>query len=175
MPKKKSTRQSHTKNIKFSSFTTFNNEGQTVWLAWLLEDNPGIRYESGSSFRRATSDNTWASGMPKWFGYYAYLSYKYSIYANYTPTGVLGNNERFDGTNDNYDRRAAIYEVPEDGEIHSISIFHEGGSGDMLLAVYSDDNNEPDQRLAVTASTPIKSNAGWQTSRIYPKQLHDPP
>ncbi len=36
----------------------------------------------------------------------------------------------------------------------------------MLLAVYSDDNNEPDQRLAVTASTTINSNAGWQTVEL---------
>jgi len=70
MPKKKSTRQSHTKNIKFSSFTTFNNEGQTVWLAWLLEDNPGVHCQQGTPGQLATvnSSQGWAYGMPADFG-----------------------------------------------------------------------------------------------------------
>jgi L-aminopeptidase/D-esterase-like protein len=34
--------------------------------------------------------------------------------------------------------------MTEDGMIHNVSIYHNGGSGDMLLAVYTDDNSLPD-------------------------------
>ena len=56
--------------------------------------------------------------------------------------------------------------MPEDGSIQSISIYHEGGSGDMLLAVYSDVNDLPGQRLAITEETSIHSYQGWQTVKL---------
>ena len=56
--------------------------------------------------------------------------------------------------------------MTEDGYIHSISIYHNGGSGDMLLAVYSDDEGEPDVLVSVTEETAVNSNAGWQTIEL---------
>jgi hypothetical protein len=51
----------------------------------------------------------------------------------------------------------------EDGKIISITIYHEGGTGNVLLGVYSDQAGFPYARLGITASSVIKSTAGWQT------------
>ena len=60
-------------------------------------------------------------------------------------------------------RRAMPYTMTEDGEMSSISMYHEAGAGgDMILAVY-DDNGGPDALIGVTASTPVSASAGWQT------------
>ncbi|MBK6285933.1 MAG: hypothetical protein IPF54_27520 [Draconibacterium sp.] len=40
--------------------------GQKVWLSWVFQKNPGIRYSIGSP-ARAQSDNLWSSGMPSGF------------------------------------------------------------------------------------------------------------
>jgi len=58
-------------------------EGQTIWLAWVFESNPGIRFEPGSP-GRASSAQTWSGGMPESFGSSTTASYIYSIYATYT-------------------------------------------------------------------------------------------
>jgi RHS repeat-associated protein len=56
--------------------------------------------------------------------------------------------------------------MSEDGVINSISIYHNGGSGNMLLAVYSDDDGEPYYRSAITESKAVNSTAGWQTVEL---------
>ena len=56
--------------------------GQTVWLAWVYESNPGIRYQTGSP-GRYQSTQTWSGGMPNPFGSGSQTSYLYSIYATY--------------------------------------------------------------------------------------------
>ena len=57
-------------------------EGQRIWLAWVFEQNPGIRYQSGNP-GRAHSDQSWSSGMPESFGSSSTESFIYSIYADY--------------------------------------------------------------------------------------------
>jgi Zn-dependent metalloprotease len=57
--------------------------GTTVWLAWVFESNPGIRYQTGSPGRYQSSD-TWSGGMPDPFGSGSQSDYIYSIYATYT-------------------------------------------------------------------------------------------
>lgn len=47
--------------------------------------------------------------------------------------------------------------------IRSITIFHEGGTGNMLIGVYSDQDGSPSSLLGVSQSTPINKTAGWQT------------
>jgi len=71
--------------------------GQTVWLAWVFENCPGVRDQAGSP-GRADSGATWSGGMPGAFGASTQANYQYSIYATYsTGTGadpevtVLGN------------------------------------------------------------------------------------
>jgi hypothetical protein len=59
-------------------------DGQTIWLAWVYENNPGIAYEtnSASSF---SSLGGWGGGMPEQFGRSYPVDQIYSIYATYTP------------------------------------------------------------------------------------------
>jgi hypothetical protein len=231
--------------------------GQTVWLAWVFETSPGVRYAYGTP-GRAQSDDTWSGGMPSTFGTSTSRDIKFSIYCNYTTgapaatltvseetlfldyasgetatfdiesnttwnitreeewlevspangtnngtvtvtatssnmgedartaivtisgtgvtektvvvtqeaashTATIGNTEVFGSTTTAANRRAMPFVFTEDGEIQSISIYHNGGSGNMILGVYSDESGEPGTRLGVTASTPISSEQGWQT------------
>jgi hypothetical protein len=57
--------------------------GQTVWLSWVFQTNPGIRYITGTP-ARAESPALWAGGMPATFGTATFGNYKYSIYCTYT-------------------------------------------------------------------------------------------
>ena len=243
--------------------------GTRIWLGWVFENSPGVRYESGSP-GRAQSDQTWSGGMPDPFGTSSQRDYVYSIYATYSsgggvddldpptpdpltwasppaaagPTSILmtaatatdpsgleyyfeetsgnaggddsgwqdsptyvdtglepgteysyicsardkspsqnettasieqwaatplegaqstvGDQTVFTRTSTKAMRRAMPFIMPEDGTIESVSIYHEGGSGNMILAVY-DGQTLPDNRLAVTAQTAVKSASGWQT------------
>jgi hypothetical protein len=56
--------------------------GTKVWLAWVYQSNPGIRYQTGSPGRYQSSQ-TWSGGMPDPFGTGSTTSYIYSIYATY--------------------------------------------------------------------------------------------
>jgi len=56
--------------------------GETIWLAWVYQSNPGIRYQTGSP-GRYQSYQTWSGGMPDPFGSGSQTSYIYSIYATY--------------------------------------------------------------------------------------------
>ena len=60
-------------------------------------------------------------------------------------------------------RRAQTITFTEAGTIQSISIYHNGGTGSVLLGVYADAGGVPGARLGVTSATIISSSAGWQT------------
>jgi PKD repeat protein len=60
--------------------------GTTVWLAWVYENIPGVRYETGTP-GRAQSTDLWAGGMPDPFGTSTQADFLYSIYASYIPSG----------------------------------------------------------------------------------------
>jgi hypothetical protein len=51
----------------------------------------------------------------------------------------------------------------EDGAIQSLTIYHNGGSGHVLMGVYYDASGTPSTRLGVTPSTVINAAEGWQT------------
>ena len=138
--------------------------GQNLWLAWVFENNPGIRFEDGSP-GRAHSDQGWAGGMPGTFGSSTTADYIYSVYATYRVTKSIGNTTVFSSITTSANRRAAPYTMPESGIIQSISIYHEGGSGDVLLGVYTGDS-APGTRIGVTAATAINGSAGWQTVNL---------
>ena len=143
--------------------------GTTVWLAWLYESNPGIAYESGTP-GRASSSQTWSGGMPDPFGSSTTASYIYSIYATYTPAGgptykTVGYTTAFGSTSTANNRRAQPFTMPENGTIQSVTMYHTGGSGNMILGVY-DGASLPNNRLGVTASTPMSSSTGWQTINL---------
>jgi uncharacterized repeat protein (TIGR02543 family) len=69
----------------------------------------------------------------------------------------------FSGSTTLNNRRAAPYTMPEAGQLQSLSIYHEAGSGQMLLGVYADSSGQPGSRLGVTDTTTVSSTAGWQT------------
>ncbi len=139
--------------------------GQTVWLTWVFENNPGVRFTTGTPGRAHSSD-TWSAEMPATFGTSSFADVKYSIYCSLTDIykpEIYGYTEIYSNiTTDPY-RRAMPVTFSESGEISSISIYHEGGTGDVLLGVYSDQSGVPSSLLGLTVSTVINSTAGWQT------------
>jgi hypothetical protein len=232
--------------------------GQKVWLSFVFQNNPGVRYTTGTP-ARAQSSATWSAGMPLSFGAASFANYLYSIYCTYstntvvptltvspagitldyasgavgtfsitsntswsvtdnaswldispasgtnngtitvsansantgtsartatvtiTGTGVssktvtvtqddapittstLGNTAVYGLTTTVANLRAVPVTFNETGQINSISIYHNGGTGNVLLGVYSDQIGSPSSRLGVTSSTVINSSAGWQT------------
>ncbi len=62
-------------------------------------------------------------------------------------------------------RRAERFVMPTDGTLESISIYHGGGAGEMLLGVYLGDS-APDVRVGVTPQTPVNPDEGWQTAAL---------
>lgn len=142
------------------------NPGQIVWLSWVFENPVGVRHTTGLP-ERAQSGASWSGGMPQSFGNSSLASYKYSVYCSYTPgsssSKIIGNTDVYDlVSNLNY-RRAIPVTFTEAGTIQSLSIFHTGGRGNMLMAVYSNTSGTPGSRLGITSSTPVNSSAGWQT------------
>ncbi|MDD2305504.1 MAG: T9SS type A sorting domain-containing protein [Prolixibacteraceae bacterium] len=141
--------------------------GQTIWLSFVFQNLTGVRYTTGTS-GRALSTATWSAGMPTAFGTSTYADYNYSIYCNYNSgeklnTKSLGNTEVYNSISTAPNRRAIPVTFSENGEINSISIYHGGGTGNVLLGVYSDEAGLPLSRLGVTESTIINSTEGWQT------------
>lgn len=71
-----------------------------------------------------------------------------SVFANRTSTTI---------------RRAIPVTFTENGTIQSVSVNHNAGSGNVMLAVYSDQAGFPSSILGVTSSTTVTATAGWQT------------
>ncbi|WP_108870178.1 fibronectin type III domain-containing protein [Aquimarina aquimarini] len=72
--------------ISLQSPVTVGN-GDTIWIAWIFSNNPGIAYASGSPGRYQATGSSWsASGnnMPSSYGSGSQTNYRYSVYANYT-------------------------------------------------------------------------------------------
>ena len=106
--------------------------------------------------------------------YYAAFSFdevpNYSIAATVagTPAATaedetVGNTTVFPNISAVTNRRAVPYVMGEAGFLQSISIYHQGGTGQAILAVYADAGGLPGARLGMTNSTPINSTEGWQT------------
>jgi len=75
---------------------------------------------------------------------------------------TVGNTVVFPEITNHATRRAESFIMPADGVIQSITIYHQGGTGDMLLGVYLGDVS-PDTRLAATVPTQVSPAEGWQT------------
>ena len=91
-----------------------------------------------------------------------------SVTANFTATGggitkTVGNTTVFSGITTTANRRAVPYTMSEAGQLQSVSIYHQGGTGQMILAVYADSAGKPGTRLGVTSATTVNSTEGWQT------------
>ncbi|MEW7291446.1 InlB B-repeat-containing protein [Aquimarina sp. 2304DJ70-9] len=62
------------------------NNGDTIWLAWIFSNNPGIAYISGSPGRYQATGSSWSTSgnnMPSTYGSGSQSNYLYSVYANY--------------------------------------------------------------------------------------------
>ncbi len=214
--------------------------GKKIWLAWVYETNPGVRWQGGIPGRMASTEN-WSAGMPSSWGSTANQSdWRYSIYAEYIPlpkydlvvtvsgqgsvtlnpsggnysegtqvtiTATANSGYVFDhwsgdlsgsanpvtitvdgnkniianfveqtivvkqiGITDvkekvttSANRRAMPFTMSEDGTITSISMYHESGSGDMILGIYEGSSTAPTNLLSKTPVTAVSSSAGWQT------------
>jgi hypothetical protein len=80
-----------------------------------------------------------------------------------TTNETAGITEVFGSTSTTANRRAVPVEFNEDGTIQSISIYHNGGTGNVLLGIYSDQFNTPSAKLGGTLPTAVSAGAGWQT------------
>lgn len=78
---------------------------------------------------------------------------------------TVGNTVVYGSTSVSANRRAMPFTMPETGTIQSVTMYHAGGSGNMILAVYGG-SSLPDNLLATTAATPLNSAAGWQTINL---------
>ncbi len=78
------------------------------------------------------------------------------------PPPAVGFNEIFPSTSYSIYRRAMPFTMPQTGTISSVTMYHEAGSGSMILGVY-DGEGMPANRLGVTPSTPVDFAADWQT------------
>lgn len=71
--------------VSLQSPVTVNN-GDTIWLAWIFSNNPGIAYVSGSPGRYQATGSSWSANgnnMPSSYGSGSQSNYRYSVYANY--------------------------------------------------------------------------------------------
>jgi hypothetical protein len=77
-------------------------------------------------------------------------------------TTTVGNKTIFGNSTTTANRRAAPFTMPADGTIESVTMYHTGGSDDMILGVYTGESL-PGERVAVTATTAVSGTTGWQT------------
>jgi hypothetical protein len=136
---------------------------------------PGGVYEAGTVVTvTATPDSGWK--FDNWSGDLSgstnpttiTMNSNKSVTANFSldvPTGTVGNTTVFSSTSTSAYRRAMPFTMPENGVITSVTMYHTGGSGDMILAVY-DGESTPQARLAVTTETAVSSSTGWQTINL---------
>ena len=80
-------------------------------------------------------------------------------------TGTVGYTTVFSSNSTSGYRRAMPFTMPENGVITSVTMYHTGGSGGLILAVY-DGEGTPQSRLAVTPTTTVSSSTGWQTINL---------
>ena len=91
--------------------------GQTVWLSWVFQTNPGIRYVLGTT-PRAESTGTWAGGMPAAFGPATYVLYSYSLYCTYSTSQVKSGGSAAEIiSTETIKEEVLIYPNPTDGDI----------------------------------------------------------
>jgi hypothetical protein len=151
------------------SSPVYAKSGQTVWLAWVFQNSVGVRFTTGSP-GRAQSGASWSAGMPASFGTSTIGTNKFSIYCTYTKqiespviTNNLGNTDVYSLVNAVSFRRSMPFTFGENGDIQSITIYHNGGTGNLLLGVYADNSGKPGSLLGVTPSTAVNTSKGWQT------------
>ncbi len=120
--------------------------------------NPSITYNTAGTYTvELTATNSEGSDAETKTNY---------ITVTATPTtGEVGNTTVFGSTSTSSRRRAMPFTMPEDGTITSVTMYHTGGSGDLILAVY-DGSSTPQNRLAITPTVTCSGSTGWQTVNL---------
>jgi len=64
--------------------------------------------------------------------------------------------------------RYSPYFITTGGTIESVSIYHNGGSGLMQMAIYDNRSDEyhPNSRVAITSEEPVNASKGWQSINL---------
>jgi PKD repeat protein len=91
-----------------------------------------------------------------------------SVTATFTETGAtqtVGNTVTYGSSTTTANRRSMPFTMPEDGTISSVTMYHTGGGGSMILGVY-DGEGSPANRIGVTPTTPVNGSTGWQTINL---------
>jgi hypothetical protein len=156
--------------VPVSSFTATDNVGVTGYLV------------TESSTAPLAGDAGWSAAAPESYVFatagtktlYAWakdaagnVSLSLSAQVIITlPENDLGNTDIYGNTIKWGAQLAMPVTFTESGEITSVSIYHEGGTGNMLLGVYSDQGGFPSSRLGITASTLVSTTSGWQTIQL---------
>ncbi|NCT54999.1 right-handed parallel beta-helix repeat-containing protein, partial [Candidatus Falkowbacteria bacterium] len=78
----------------------------------------------------------------------------------------IGNTELYSSISTGLSRKAMPVTFNEDGIITSISVYQNGGTGNVLMGVYANQSGLPSSQLGVTPSTAVNSTAGWQTVNL---------
>ena len=81
-------------------------------------------------------------------------------------SGIVGYNNVFPTSETTTRIRYSPYTFVVGDTIVSLSIYHNGGTGDLQMALYSDSIGvvqHPRNRLAITAQEPVNGSKGWQT------------
>jgi uncharacterized repeat protein (TIGR02543 family) len=136
---------------------------------------PGGVYDAGTEVTlTATADTGWQ--FDGWSGDLSgsanpaviTVNSDMTITANFSEvgtTGTVGYETVFGSTSVSTYRRAMPFTMPENGTITSVTMYHTGGSGSMILGVY-DGEGTPANRLGVTAATAVSGSTGWQTINL---------
>ncbi len=156
--------------VAVSSLTASDNEAVTGYLltesaTTPLAGNAGWTVTAPVSYSFASEGTktlyAWAKDAAG--NVSASLSDQVTITLPVNSDNTLGNTEVYASSSATANRRAMPVTFTETGEIQSITIYHNGGTGNVLLGVYSDASGLPSAQLGITASTTVNANAGWQT------------
>jgi len=148
--------------------------GQTVWLAWVFQSNPGIRYMAGSS-GRANSPASWAGGMPTSFGTSTMANYIYSIYCTYSTGGAKSVNFLQAIETDSQDTdedHFLVYPNPTTEKV-MVSWSHEYDTGLVLILVNSTGQTMKIQNVE-SSQNRTELDLGDNNAGIYFIMISDP-
>ncbi|MDY8136639.1 fibronectin type III domain-containing protein [Aquimarina sp. 2201CG5-10] len=165
-----------------ANLTASNIGSTTIDLSWTAStDNVGVTgyeiFQNGTSIGIPISTNYSVTGLT------AETAYSFTVNAKDAAGNTSGNSSSLNvtttttptqlftvgittvgtSTSTHADRRAMPYTMPENGTLQSIAIHVTGGSGDMQLGVYADNNGVPANKIGQTSITTINSTTGWQT------------
>jgi PKD repeat protein len=150
-------------SVNFTDQSAYN---PTSW-AWTFEggtpssstaQNPSVTYNTAGTYDVAlTATNSAGSD--------AETKTNYITVATAPTTGIVGYTSVFGSASVSGYRRAMPFTMPENGTITSVSMYHTGGSGSVILAVY-EGSTTPTNRIAITPTTTVSGSTGWQTINL---------